>query len=197
MNNYSEKELSIFSGVFTLASQGVQFNRMTAKQIAAAAGMGKGTIYDYFSSKEEIVAKALVYKLEESTAEINKKLDCCPDFESKMFCLYNRIIDTVDDSFSIYNIVLSMGGAEKVYGYFRQSESCDMLNNTLSQVLAVFSGVTKYGMQTKAITETDKDYISMTVHANIYSVGKEATERKIPREKICQNAYKMLIKALN
>ncbi|MBQ3008643.1 MAG: helix-turn-helix transcriptional regulator, partial [Oscillospiraceae bacterium] len=36
---------------------------MTAKQIAEAAGVGKATIYDYFSSKEEILVQALIYTL--------------------------------------------------------------------------------------------------------------------------------------
>ncbi len=197
MKQYSEKELNIFSGVFSLAQQGMSARQMTAKGIATAAGVGKGTIYDYFSSKEEIVAKALVYKLEKSIRDINQKLNRQSSYKDKMLCLYNRIIDTVDDGFSIYNIVISMGGPKKVYSYFRQSESCDMLTDTLSRIMSVFSGVTQYGMQTGAITETDKEYISMTVHANIYSVGKERAEKKLPREKICENAYKMLIKALN
>ncbi len=197
MNNYSEKELNIFNGVFKLALQGVQLNRMTAQQIATAAGVGKGTIYDYFSSKEEIVAKALVYKLENATEQMNKKLAALAGFEDKMLCLYNRIIDNVDDSFSIYNTIVAMGGPEKVYSSFRKSENCQMRTGALAGVINIFASVTEYGIKTGRITETDKDYIYMTVHANIYSVGKERTEKKISREKICENAYKMLVKALN
>lgn len=48
MNKYSEKEIQIFSGVLKLAGQGLDLSRITARQIADAAGMGKATIYDYF-----------------------------------------------------------------------------------------------------------------------------------------------------
>jgi AcrR family transcriptional regulator len=37
------------------------FSRTTIKDIALAAGMGKGTVYEYFSNKEEIVREAFRY----------------------------------------------------------------------------------------------------------------------------------------
>ena len=40
MRNYSEKEMTIFGGVLKLAREGTDLSRITAKQIADAAGMG-------------------------------------------------------------------------------------------------------------------------------------------------------------
>ena len=55
MKKYTEKELTIFSGVLKLAREGTDLSKITARQIADAAGVGKATIYDYFSTKEEII----------------------------------------------------------------------------------------------------------------------------------------------
>ena len=48
----SEKELAIYQGVLRLLEQGADIHALKASDIAAAAGLGKGTLYNYFSSKE-------------------------------------------------------------------------------------------------------------------------------------------------
>lgn len=58
---YSAKEISIFEGVFALLNQGRQLHELKVADIAAAANMGKGTAYEYFSSKEDILRQALGY----------------------------------------------------------------------------------------------------------------------------------------
>lgn len=57
----SEKEISIYTAVFELAKLGLDLKTVRVQQIADAAGMGKGTLYEYFSSKDEIIEKTLTY----------------------------------------------------------------------------------------------------------------------------------------
>ena len=49
----SEKELAIYQGVLRLLQEGADIHALKASDIAEAAGLGKGTLYNYFSSKEE------------------------------------------------------------------------------------------------------------------------------------------------
>lgn len=58
-----DKELAVYDGVVTLIQSGKSFGELTVADIASAAGIGKGTIYEYFKTKDEIVAKALVYTI--------------------------------------------------------------------------------------------------------------------------------------
>lgn len=60
-SNYNEKELAVFDGLISLLRQGAELHGIKVSDIAQAAGIGKGTIYNYFTSKEEIVAKAAFY----------------------------------------------------------------------------------------------------------------------------------------
>lgn len=60
---YSPKEVAAFDGLFHLAATGKPFSTIKVQDIATAAGIGKGTLYEYFSSKEEILACAVLYAL--------------------------------------------------------------------------------------------------------------------------------------
>ena len=53
----------IFQGVLSLAQQGVPMYEVKVQAIATAAGLGKGTLYEYFSSKEEILAAGSSYRV--------------------------------------------------------------------------------------------------------------------------------------
>ena len=53
----SEKEIAIYEGVRKLIRQDVNLSQVTASEIAQAAGIGKGTLYNYFSTKDEIIAR--------------------------------------------------------------------------------------------------------------------------------------------
>ena len=63
-NLSSPKVISMYDAVGELISQGMDLNDITVLDITKKAGIGKGTAYDYFSSKEEIIAKALLYHIQ-------------------------------------------------------------------------------------------------------------------------------------
>ena len=56
------KTIAIFKAVLELRNEGADLNNLTVAEIAKKAKIGKGTVYDYLSSKEEIIVKALAYE---------------------------------------------------------------------------------------------------------------------------------------
>ena len=56
--DYSPQQLAIFEGVYALARQGRDLNTVRVQEIADAAGMGKGSLYEHFKSKEDILDEA-------------------------------------------------------------------------------------------------------------------------------------------
>ena len=62
---YLPKEKAIYHAVIELFEEGADINNLTVAEITGKAGIGKGTAYEYFSGKEEMIAKAFLYNGEE------------------------------------------------------------------------------------------------------------------------------------
>lgn len=58
---YLPKERAIYQAVLALFEEGADVNSLTVSEITRRAGIGKGTAYEYFSGKEEMIAKAFFY----------------------------------------------------------------------------------------------------------------------------------------
>lgn len=59
MAKNAEKETALYEAVFRLLARGEKMYSVTVQQIAEEAGIGKGTVYEYFTSREEIISKAM------------------------------------------------------------------------------------------------------------------------------------------
>ena len=70
----SEKKLALFQAVLELVEENADFSSMKVSDITGKAGIGKGTAYEYFSSKEEMVAKAIVWAVEKQTEKAMEML---------------------------------------------------------------------------------------------------------------------------
>ena len=75
---YPEKVVLMNEAVNSLLAEGRNINTMSVSEITNRAGIGKGTAYEYFSSKEEIIASSLeanlatqIHDLVEREAGIN------------------------------------------------------------------------------------------------------------------------------
>ena len=82
----SEKELAIYQGVLRLLAEGADIYALKASDIAQAAGIGKGTLYNYFSSKEEIILSTIRYTMEEHLERLREAMAQKPDFSAKLHC---------------------------------------------------------------------------------------------------------------
>ena len=197
-NNYSEKEINIFNGVLKLARAGEDVHSLTAQKIATAAGVGKATIYDYFSSKEEIVQGAMIYSLSMQKQRFEQEMSRTEDFRQRMNIIYNGIIDSVQDTGSVFRLLLQAMGKER--------QSCNMSPEIMGQVTEfvsiLFSVLAKGYRQgvfsTDVCDKQNEAYVLMAMVSNVFATASRAKNKLYPisREEIINNSYKMLVKAL-
>ena len=57
---------------------------MSVSMITGLAGIGKGTAYEYFDSKEEIIICALLYEIRTVTEQASRQIQTCPDLETQI-----------------------------------------------------------------------------------------------------------------
>lgn len=78
------KVKAIFQAVIRLIKEGVDLNNLTVAEIAAKAGIGKGTVYEYFQNKEDVIAQALFYEVKTNCQELYQELCQEKDLYTKM-----------------------------------------------------------------------------------------------------------------
>lgn len=83
MRNYKEKEILIFESAWDLLLEKGYYETKIS-EIAKNAGIGKGTIYEYFKSKEDMVQDLIVYFVESRHLKLSEKLEKIESPEEKL-----------------------------------------------------------------------------------------------------------------
>lgn len=71
---FAPKVLATYRAVIDLFREGADLNNLTVSEITAKAGIGKGTAYEYFSNKEEMIAGALFHELKRECQDMCRQL---------------------------------------------------------------------------------------------------------------------------
>lgn len=69
-----QKVVRLYGAVLELVEEGADIGSMKVSQITERAGIGKGTAYDYFDTREEIIVHALVFFMEDAAERLGKEI---------------------------------------------------------------------------------------------------------------------------
>jgi len=72
--------------------QEVGYNAMTVQSIAKACGVGVGTVYNYFSSKDEIVIACVAAAWMKRIDKIRTVAQYARTYEAVVHCIYDQIL---------------------------------------------------------------------------------------------------------
>lgn len=92
------KVQAIYKAVLELLDEGLDIAGMRVSQVAARAGIGKGTVYDYFSSKEEMVVDAILYEIRKMTEEISGVVKAETGFKGKMYGVFRYMEQSMEEN---------------------------------------------------------------------------------------------------
>lgn len=95
----------IFQGVLSLAQQGVPLHEVKVQAIATAAGLGKGTLYEYFSSKEEILAATMLWCMERELNALEEQLARDISFENQLENAQSFVVTMLLERGSSYRVI--------------------------------------------------------------------------------------------
>lgn len=97
---YAAKEIDLFQGIVKLLNEGRSIHELKVADIASAAGMGKGTAYEYFSSKEEIIREAIRYHVCMEFQAFSGFVSASDGFVSMLRKSMDYIVDMINSRFS-------------------------------------------------------------------------------------------------
>ena len=83
----SEKVQKMYEAISELVQEKKEIAALKVSDITSRAGIGKGTAYEYFSSKDEIIVHASLWLCFQQNKEMEKELQKYGDFKSKFMFL--------------------------------------------------------------------------------------------------------------
>lgn len=111
---FKPKEIAIYEAFISLRDEGIAFEDIKVSEIAKKAGIGKGTVYEYFSSKEEILQKAVVYECCMNLNELEELLKDKEFFWDKLDMVFDWMekkgIQTIQNFSRMKRDILIQGG---------------------------------------------------------------------------------------
>ena len=200
--NPPEKVLAMYRAVVDLINEGSDIKALKVSDITGRAGIGKGTAYEYFSSKEEIISSSVLYYVQTCVEKLKAITESDHGFCEKI----NEVMDFIDEHvkekqgvFFLIRIVLESYGIpknlkdefEEVKRQRCESEKNEMLDNLV-----------KAGVKEGLIREENVflQRAALETQLSVYFMYCIATEKKmeldlepgILRGYVYQNILKLL-----
>lgn len=151
---------ALYKAVMELLLEGKEIRNMKVSEITQRAGIGKGTAYEYFKSREELLIHALDYFQKSWTDSIQEEVSRRCGFMEKISCLFDFLdeimgkirkeaIEEICDIFFFSPI-------------FRKEKKCGMIG----QLYRIVEDGRRGGELKDAFPD---EYIVLALHGKIFS----------------------------
>lgn len=192
----SPKKAAIYQAVLELFEEGADLGSLTVSEITARAGIGKGTAYEYFTDKEEMIAKALFYNVELFCRQIYKGLSREKNLYDKVNYILLEMEEHVTKSNCILQLIHTVSDNSALGRRFREMErKSGPVKMSINPVLNVVRQMLADELCTKeALSREREAYLVMSVFSRILCYGmllkneqhQEEETRKIMRGMVCE-----------
>ena len=117
----SPKVLLLYKAVIDLLNENVDVNTLKVSDNTQRAGIGKGTAYDYFESKEEVIIRGILYYLNRFLAEVEDMLQKQEDFAGQITYLFDLIDENLHENECLLRVVHLLLGSSQISTYLQQT----------------------------------------------------------------------------
>ena len=195
---YPPKVIAMNEAVASLWAEGRDLASLTVSEITSRAGIGKGTAYEYFSSKEEIIATALEYDLQKQLEQLAVIEEQATGFRD----ILEKLMDWLKENFhnnSIFTLVFRQDATVKKISGELGKEHCNLKKNSRA-IKGMIGQVLLIG-ENEGIIKKQNPYfgsvalISQLLSFSLYLVQPDETDVTIDEAK--EFAVESIIKMLN
>lgn len=203
--NPPKKARLMFEAVIGYVHEKIDPGSLTVQDITARAGVGKGTAYEYFSSKEELIALALFFDYGLRILELQELLEKKKNFEEKMLGLLDWLHDNKSYHMTFVKMIQISAGDEGVCQVLQTRIPQDVFDGMHSYLMEEGDALMEEGYEQGYFAETDKvkrrlALAGMVVNLVLTLHGDEKKESSffiMDYKDMRQYAYTTLIKTLS
>ena len=193
------KVKAMYEAVLELFASGRELATLKVEEITKKAGIGKGTAYEYFSSKEEIVVGALNYEAKRYMDVLFQVLEQKKSFQEVMMqalTIMEQACDTYHGFMLMERIIADreLTGKGILDELQKHKEGCQC-------GIKLRDGFVKLALEEESIIQTNPYKIESAIMSQLVAYSFYLTHRNIfsevDREQARQFAYESIIKILN
>ncbi len=174
--NQRGKEKEILKAA-TIVFSDKGFHNANMGEIAQRAGIGKGTIYEYFKNKEDLFFQMADFNLEHYIASLNDRVQSAVGFDEKFhgfidfhYELVNRNMKLADFLFKSEQISLKAETKKKV---------ADVLFNARARAVGIIADILRIGQQEGKIRDIDREFTAdILINMILGCCGRHATRKQ-------------------
>lgn len=139
------KVLLLYEAVFQLFSEGADVNNIRVSTITEKAGIGKGTAYDYFDTKEEMIAGALMFHVRNILQELSDILMKKESFGEQINCMLDHLEQGKEKQDCLIRYFHIMTDNSELSGLVKKRLTTDAFEKYLP--ISIFKQVIKQGIE--------------------------------------------------
>lgn len=113
---HESRKAAVYEAALQLIGQGVSPAALKIQQLADAAGIGKGTVYEYFSSKDEILRGLVVYCFCRENVRIRALMADCTTLAGLEDRVLGYLQDIAAERMGSYKMIAETLGAPDCHG---------------------------------------------------------------------------------
>ncbi len=198
-----EKVLLIYQAVPQMLKEGADINTLKVSEITERAGIGKGTAYEYFSSKEELITRALLFYIEKKVNDIENISESQNSFPDKIHAVLDYVEQNFDDIRGFCMLVRIGTGSYEIseplkneYERMQENFDCHRMDHLIDRMI-------EQGRQEGILTENNTFLCRMAFASQMmmYTAAllqQEKADLNVPEtEKLKTFVYHALVKSLN
>lgn len=158
--NMPEKVRKIYEAVGELAKEGRDVTTLKVSEISKKAGIGKGTTYEYFESKEELISKAVFFSMYVNIKTILLIMYGKGSFKEKFYDIMDYMwSNKLDDNTvkSIINVLKGTPEPENVFhGFPNEGKRKESMPESICAIEQALVGFMNQGIAEGTISEKDE-----------------------------------------
>ena len=199
----AEKEMLMYKAVIEMVQENYDINSIKVSDITSRAGIGKGTAYEYFGSKEEIIVKALLYDTYVHILNVEKIMKSDKKFKEKYYLLMDYLEEKLANTKATGNLIKIFMGNYEIKDNFRIEVEKIQKSTTcpVAHVEGMFDDFMEQGLKEGVLAEERKvmrrSVFATQVTGYIYCIINQYYAGEMTREEARDFSYQGLVKLLN
>lgn len=194
----NKKEI-IYRAVIDLLKNKTSLNNIKISDIAEYANIGKGTVYEYFKSKDDIINETVIYIIEENTNKIKTMIDMNQEFKSLLINHIKTLTEIILEN-SIFHTLLLSGEMSNLFYQDFEYKIMKKIMETKNRYYRLLGAIINKGVEENKFQAVTDPFIINSIGNTIFTSIMyciHECENEIKLDDFISKIYSLILKMLS